>query len=158
MTFVRFADLWTNAQVCICFSNPITSLFAYVLLLFCLQSRDLLLRCPSTPLTWTHIPSFPRCPKTERFGTCSRPQPPSSAPLLTFLSSMNSMLCRYRQKFGTGVQAYLDGQWSEARQILTECQRVLPHDGPTKTLISTMSKSNFQAPRQWRGYRELTSK
>jgi hypothetical protein len=65
---------------------------------------------------------------------------------------------RYRAKFGTGVQAYLDGQWSESRQILIECQRVLPHDGPTKTLLNTMSKTNFQAPRQWRGYRELTSK
>ena len=65
---------------------------------------------------------------------------------------------RYRAKFGTGVQAYLDGQWAESRQILTECQRVLPHDGPTRTLLNTMSKTNFQAPRQWRGYRELTSK
>ena len=107
---------------------------------------------------------YPVLPSLPKNGTFWDIFPPTTtveyAFLLTlfFCHAVQLYFIRYRAKFGTGVQAYLDGQWAESKQILTECQRVLPHDGPTKTLLSTMSKSNFQAPRQWRGYRELTSK
>jgi hypothetical protein len=31
-------------------------------------------------------------------------------------------------------------------------------DGPSKTLLSYMRERNFEAPKDWKGYRPLTSK
>ncbi len=63
------------------------------------------------------------------------------------------------------VQFYAIGQWQEARARFDSClyarrarggQRV--EDGPTRVLLDFMAIQNFQAPQDWRGFRELTDK
>jgi hypothetical protein len=65
--------------------------------------------------------------------------------------------------FEAGVQAYLAGNWPEARRCLRVVQtRFLPDDGPTATLLRAMDElgegPGRVAPAAWRGYRELTEK
>lgn len=33
-----------------------------------------------------------------------------------------------------------------------------PYDGPSKTIMDVISELNFQSPKDWPGYRELTEK
>lgn len=60
--------------------------------------------------------------------------------------------------FKSGVQAYIDGDWSTSKALLEKCLAENADDGPTKSLMSVMSNSNFQAPADWKGFRALTSK
>lgn len=63
------------------------------------------------------------------------------------------------------MQAYIDGQWSQARVLLEGCL-VMRHDstgtviedGPCKVLLGVMRDHDFVAPPSWQGYRELTEK
>ena len=159
MMFALYADFAINALVCAMFCCLICYNDVIVTPSFAVKGSV----APMSFYTYDVNP-YPVLPSLPKNGTFWDIFPPTTtveyAFLLTlfFCHAVQLYFIRYRAKFGTGVQAYLDGQWAESKQILTECQRVLPHDGPTKTLLSTMSKSNFQAPRQWRGYRELTSK
>lgn len=63
--------------------------------------------------------------------------------------------------FERGVQAYLDGRWGEAREVLT---RVLTDfkkdDGPTLVLLRVMEEEGVdgESPPDWPGYRKLTEK
>lgn len=41
---------------------------------------------------------------------------------------------------------------------LSEALKYRNSDGPTKTLLAYMKKSNFTAPSTWKQYRPLTSK
>ena len=57
--------------------------------------------------------------------------------------------------FDVDLQAYLDGRWEEARDLLLSClNRVDPSglsctDGPTASLLEVMGRSDFLAPRSW---------
>jgi len=70
----------------------------------------------------------------------------------------------FRDKFATGFQAYVDGRWEEAKNILVSClNRVDPTgvsitDGPTASLLEVMGRYDFAAPRSWKGVRALTEK
>jgi len=64
----------------------------------------------------------------------------------------------YRAKYAICIQHYLDGRWKEAGQILDECLREYPDDGPGLCLMNVLRKRNYQAPEDWKGYRELTEK
>lgn len=61
-------------------------------------------------------------------------------------------------KFQEGVDAYLQGRWQQAREKLEEGLEIKNGDGPTQTLMEVMEESNFKAPDDWPGYRELTEK
>ncbi len=50
------------------------------------------------------------------------------------------------------------GDWSNARDALEAALRVMPTDGPSQTLMDFMAQSQFSAPREWPGFRELTDK
>lgn len=63
------------------------------------------------------------------------------------------------------LQAYIDGQWPAARDILSECRTARRDidgrpvvDGPCEVLLGFMEKHKFTAPASWRGFRELTEK
>jgi len=64
----------------------------------------------------------------------------------------------YRARFHVAVEHYLAGRWPEAREVLDECLKDWPKDGPGTALRANMGKFNFQAPAGWPGYRELTDK
>lgn len=60
--------------------------------------------------------------------------------------------------FKSAVDAYIAGNWGAAKTFLEKCQSVNEKDGPTKSLMAVMGRSNFAAPSDWKGYRGLTSK
>ena len=67
--------------------------------------------------------------------------------------------------FKEGVALYLAGDWPAARVMLTkaddymrECAPVLGGDGPSLTLLEYMGNQNFEAPKNWAGFRPLTAK
>jgi class 3 adenylate cyclase len=54
---------------------------------------------------------------------------------------------------GSAVEAYLGGDWPKARHYLTHAQQIRPQDGPCKYLMGVLKASNFETPRDWKGYR-----
>ena len=71
----------------------------------------------------------------------------------------------FKETFRIGVDRYLEGDWSGARDYLEKANNMmavaapaLGGDGPCKTLLEYMSERNWVAPATWKGYRPLTSK
>lgn len=60
--------------------------------------------------------------------------------------------------FHSGIEDYLGGKWTEAREKFKEGLLTKPNDGPTITLMNFMETLGFKAPVDWKGYRELTEK
>lgn len=71
---------------------------------------------------------------------------------------------QFLRRFGEAFAAYESGSWPEAHKILLSILvRKRPNgkefeDGPSNTLLRVMGEYDFQAPEDWRGYRELTEK
>jgi class 3 adenylate cyclase len=71
----------------------------------------------------------------------------------------------FLQRFNEGFELYRAGDWPAARVVFEECRslrrnrlgRPVP-DGPSETLLAVMGEKGFEAPEDWRGYRELTEK
>ena len=61
-------------------------------------------------------------------------------------------------RFNDGVQDYVAGDWPAAKKNLSEALKIMPLDGPTRTLYRVLKSYDFRAPADWRGYRALTSK
>jgi hypothetical protein len=53
---------------------------------------------------------------------------------------------------------YIKGDWPRAEDLLVNCLRISPNDGPSRTLKNTIEAQNGSAPSGWKGYRELTEK
>lgn len=69
----------------------------------------------------------------------------------------------FRRRFAMGVDLYLAGEWLKARAVLekTLTEPTLPSrdgDGPSRTLLTYMSRFGYRAPPTWAGFRALTSK
>ena len=61
-------------------------------------------------------------------------------------------------RFSRAMTAYQAGDWSTARTTFESVLEVMPNDGPTKTLLDFMRQSDFIAPVDWNGVRELIEK
>ena len=67
----------------------------------------------------------------------------------------------FEEKFSEGMENYISGNWSKARDAFEMTLKMLPNrekDGPSNTLLNFMSEFGFRAPHDWRGFRELTEK
>jgi len=67
----------------------------------------------------------------------------------------------FEEKFTEGMENYISGNWSKARDCFEMTLKMLPNrekDGPSNTLLNFMSEFGFRAPHDWRGFRELTEK
>ncbi|KAK9817269.1 hypothetical protein WJX72_012075 [[Myrmecia] bisecta] len=69
------------------------------------------------------------------------------------------------EAFGRGFEAYLSGDWAAAKVALEETRTMrkgvgeeVVVDGPSTTLLEFMGRSDFVAPADWEGFRELTEK
>eukprot|EP01135_Chromosphaera_perkinsii_P000284 Nk52_evm53s62 gene=Nk52_evmTU53s62 len=78
---------------------------------------------------------------------------------LDILTNENEEPAYYKQKYESGISAYVTGKWSTARDIL---KLFSGSDDPlhkaASVLISYMENLNYKAPKQWKGYRALTDK
>ena len=52
-----------------------------------------------------------------------------------------------------GVEEYLAGEWTKAKEYLSEAMALRPSDCPTKHLLRILEENDFEAPSQWPGYR-----
>lgn len=57
-----------------------------------------------------------------------------------------------------GIVEYQKGNFSIANSKFQQCFSLDPSDGPTQTLMSFLQKTNYKAPKEWGGTRELLSK
>ena len=70
----------------------------------------------------------------------------------------------FNQEFKTGVDTYLQGDWTVARKHLEKANEMMAQvpskagDGPSLTLLRYMEAHGWQAPNSWKGFRPLTSK
>lgn len=64
----------------------------------------------------------------------------------------------FQKNFAIGFLKYIDGNWTESRNILNNGLKMSPEDGPTRTILEVMGGYSFQAPSDWKGFRELTEK
>lgn len=60
--------------------------------------------------------------------------------------------------FHSAMDDYLGGKWHEAQDKFQVCLDIKPKDGPCLTILNYMEGFGFQAPEDWKGYRELTEK
>ena len=66
--------------------------------------------------------------------------------------------------FERAFQKYERGEWNEARNLLQKIKKKVSHngeeieDGPTKSLLAVMERTNYRAPNDWSGFRALTEK
>lgn len=75
------------------------------------------------------------------------------------------LTAQFKRDFDQGFQAYREGRWEEAKQVLMRCQYgrsdsqgLLVEDHPSRVLLEVMEENGFKSPPSWRGYRELTEK
>jgi len=67
-------------------------------------------------------------------------------------------------EFNRGLQHYINGDWRLASSILQRTRTVVNKfgtpmsDGPSESLLKVMQSHDYNAPRGWRGFRELTEK
>lgn len=64
----------------------------------------------------------------------------------------------FAKKFGEAYNKYIKGDWATAEDILSQCLKMNPNDGPTMTLRGVIEEHNGTAPNGWNGFRELTEK
>ena len=64
----------------------------------------------------------------------------------------------FKHNFEQGVDQYIRGDWNAAKVMIEKALSIYKDDGPSNSLFRVMSRNNFKAPDNWRGFRELTSK
>ncbi len=64
----------------------------------------------------------------------------------------------FAKKFHEAYKNYIDGDWATAEDLLNQCAKMNPRDGPTITLKNYIEELNGRCPDYWKGFRELTEK
>ena len=64
----------------------------------------------------------------------------------------------FYETFREGFDAYVEGNWEEAKDKLETCLLLTNKDTPSVLLYNYISEFNFISPKDWKGYRQLTSK
>jgi len=70
---------------------------------------------------------------------------------------------QFLDEFQRGLELYTNGEWLQARDVLQKTRTYLKAqgqvvDGPSDSLLTVMQKHNYNAPKSWKGFRELTEK
>jgi hypothetical protein len=64
----------------------------------------------------------------------------------------------FDRTFDDAFRNYVKGDWARSEDLLGQCLRKKPADGPSKTLKRIIESENGTAPHNWKGFRELTEK
>lgn len=69
----------------------------------------------------------------------------------------------FRKTYRQGLDNYLNGKWEAAKEYLLKADSMMLDsdtggDGPSRTLLSYMQARNWTCPKDWNGFRPLTSK
>jgi hypothetical protein len=60
----------------------------------------------------------------------------------------------FHDVYAEGLQKYLEGDWTAARDKMQQAARLYPEDQPTKVVMGVMEKHDFVAPPDWAGWHE----
>lgn len=79
---------------------------------------------------------------------------------MLLIASLLLLLCvpGFREVFQHGLELYLSGDWTAAREEFEVALNTRPGDGPSNTLLSYMQSFGYACPADWQGFRELTEK
>jgi len=64
----------------------------------------------------------------------------------------------FAETFNSGLDDYFVGKWKDAKEKILLGLEMKPNDGPSLTLLNFMEGLAFEAPENWKGFRELTEK
>ena len=64
----------------------------------------------------------------------------------------------FKDSWNNGIECYKSGNWKDANMYFQTCYKMDPNDGPSKILLDYIRARKLQAPKDWKGVRELTSK
>lgn len=64
----------------------------------------------------------------------------------------------FYETFSSGLESYISGNWLIAKEKFEDCLYIDETDGPTMTLLEYIKNRNYECPKDWKGYRKLTSK
>mmetsp|Transcript_13451 Transcript_13451/g.21318 ORF Transcript_13451/g.21318 Transcript_13451/m.21318 type:complete len:489 (+) Transcript_13451:74-1540(+) len=62
----------------------------------------------------------------------------------------------FRTTFALAMRHYTDGNWYDAKEELDKCLEIEPNDIPSQRLLQVMGMSEFVAPGNWKGCREVS--
>ena len=80
--------------------------------------------------------------------------PGAEAPMVLYTYERHFEAHRaYFERFATGVECYLNGDWVWAREYLVWCYAQNPADRPAVVLLEYMAAKRFAAPKGWLGCR-----
>ena len=83
------------------------------------------------------------------------------------VASREGVTREFLDAFAVGFEAYREGRWADARTALEpvaagekrrDSRGEKVEDGPARALLDHMRASEWKAPSDWKGYRELTEK
>jgi len=64
----------------------------------------------------------------------------------------------FTKYYTLAMNSYIAGDWGKAKVELERAMGIMPEDGPSKSLMGVMRGTDFVAPKDWKGFRALTSK
>jgi len=69
----------------------------------------------------------------------------------------------FKEMYAQGLNAYLNGSWNESRVNLERANEMMAGndvggDGPSQIILNYMESRQWICPKDWKGYRSLTSK
>ena len=59
----------------------------------------------------------------------------------------------YMTTFEDGIDAYIAGDWTNAKQLLETCKTQQPNDKPGALILNFMAQTNYKPPEDWDGWR-----
>ena len=71
------------------------------------------------------------------------------------VSAKENFSQEFFETFALGMKEYLDGSWEEAKKNFNQVLKIKLDDGPSMALIAFMQETNFVAPKDWTGIRNL---
>jgi class 3 adenylate cyclase len=67
-----------------------------------------------------------------------------------------STSANFRATFATAMRHYTNGYWNSAKEFLDMCLLEEPKDLATQRLIEVLAHHDFEAPANWKGFREVS--
>jgi len=64
----------------------------------------------------------------------------------------------FYKAFNSAFEFYVAVEWKKAKGFFLKCMLIHENDGPVNTLYEFIKGFEFVSPKNWRGYRNLTSK
>jgi class 3 adenylate cyclase len=115
---------------------------------------------PRKPLAWNPRERYKVRQFLEAERNRNRTDDAMSVAYLHNNASMRAMrrdfTVEFLQTFKMGFKNYIEGEWQVSQGLLVKACNILGfRDGPSESLLEFMQRHKFNAPKDWRGFRDL---